>query len=94
MRPGEVLYREGDERCDFFVVLEGQVAMLEGTGDAAGVVAVHRPGRLLGELGLLTGQAAFLTAMAVERARCWPSSPTASASWWEAATPPGRRRPS
>jgi thioredoxin reductase (NADPH) len=66
VRQGEVLYREGDERCDFYVVLEGQVAILEGYGGAVRVVAVHGPRRFLGELGLLTGQAAFLTAVALE----------------------------
>jgi thioredoxin reductase/CRP-like cAMP-binding protein len=65
-RPGDVLYREGDERCDFFVVLEGKVAIIDGFGAAGRVVAVHGPRRFLGELGLLTGQAAFLTAVAVE----------------------------
>jgi thioredoxin reductase (NADPH) len=65
-RQGEVLYQEGDERCDFFVILEGQVAILEGYGGAVRVIAVHGPRRFLGELGLLTGQAAFLTAVAVE----------------------------
>ena len=64
--PGDVLYREGDERCDFFVVLEGKVAIIDGFGGAGRVVAVHGPRRFLGELGLLTGQAAFLTAVAVE----------------------------
>jgi thioredoxin reductase (NADPH) len=66
VRQGEVIYREGDERCDFYVVLEGQVAILEGYGGAVRVVAVHGPRRFLGELGLLTGQAAFLTAVALE----------------------------
>ena len=28
--PGEVLFREGDERYDFFVVLEGKVAVVVG----------------------------------------------------------------
>jgi thioredoxin reductase (NADPH) len=65
-RPGDVLHREGDERCDFFVVLEGKVAIIDGFGGAGRVVAVHGPRRFLGELGLLTGQAAFLTAVAVE----------------------------
>jgi CRP-like cAMP-binding protein len=41
MRPGDVLYREGDEGCDFLVVLESKMAILEGLGDAGRVVAVH-----------------------------------------------------
>ena len=60
---GEVLYREGDEGYDFFVILKGKVAVVEGyTGDER-VIAVHGPGRFLGELSLLTGQAAFTTAV-------------------------------
>jgi thioredoxin reductase (NADPH) len=65
-RRGEVLYREGDERCDFFVILEGQVAIVEEYGGEVRVIAVHGPRRFLGELGLLTGQPAFLTAVATE----------------------------
>ena len=57
---GEVLFREGDERYDFFVVLEGLVAVVSGYGGDERLLAVHGPGRFLGELGLLTGQAALL----------------------------------
>jgi hypothetical protein len=62
-RPGEVLYREGQEDYDFFVVLAGTVAVVEEDGGAERVVSVHGPGRFLGELSLLTGQAAPVTAM-------------------------------
>jgi thioredoxin reductase (NADPH) len=66
-RPGEVLYREGDLDYDFIVVLEGKVAIFEAyeTPDQE-VVAVHGPRRFLGEISLLTGQAAFVTAAVVE----------------------------
>jgi thioredoxin reductase (NADPH) len=66
-RAGQVLFREGDERYDFFVVLEGKVAVIDGYGDPdERLIAVHGPGRFLGELGLLTGQAAFFTAVVLE----------------------------
>ena len=66
-RPGEVLYREGDEDYDFFVVLAGTVAVVEKQGGGAErVVAVHGPGRFLGELSLLCDQAALLTAVVHE----------------------------
>ena len=55
---GDVLYEEDDTGCDFFVILEGKVAVVDSAG---GVVAVHGPGRFVGELGLLTGQPGFLT---------------------------------
>ncbi len=63
---GERLYRQGDSPYDFFVVLAGLVAAhadAEGTEPA---VAVHGPGRFLGELSLLTGQPAFYTTVVRE----------------------------
>ncbi|MBO3746130.1 FAD-dependent oxidoreductase [Streptosporangiaceae bacterium NEAU-GS5] len=65
--PGEVLYREGEPAGEFIVILRGKVAMVEGYGGAEErTIAVHGPGRFLGELGLLTGQAGFLTAVVRE----------------------------
>ena len=65
-REGDVLFREGDEEYDFFVVLAGKVAHVEGHGEEQRVISVHGPGRFLGELSLLTGQPAFFTALVVE----------------------------
>ncbi len=56
---GDVLYRQGDLTCDFFVVLDGLVAVVEAPDQ---VIGVHGRGRFLGELNLLTGEAAFVTA--------------------------------
>ncbi|HYZ29197.1 MAG TPA: FAD-dependent oxidoreductase [Thermoleophilaceae bacterium] len=65
--PGDVLFREGEEGDDLFVILEGQVAIVEGYGRPdERVLSVHGPGRFLGELNLLTGQASFVTAVATE----------------------------
>jgi thioredoxin reductase (NADPH) len=60
---GEVLFREGDAGYDFFVVLDGKVKVVvgEGTGEER-VIAVHGPGRFLGELSVLTGGPSFVTA--------------------------------
>jgi thioredoxin reductase (NADPH) len=63
---GGVLFREGDSRCDFFVILVGKVAIVEGYGGDERVIGVHGPGRFLGELNLLTGQAVFVTAVVRE----------------------------
>jgi thioredoxin reductase (NADPH) len=65
-RPGEVLFQEGDTRYDFFVILEGKVAVVEGFRTDERVLALHGAGRFLGELSLLTGQAAFYTAVVRE----------------------------
>jgi thioredoxin reductase (NADPH) len=64
---GETLVREGERSDHFFVILSGKVAVT--TTDDAGnrhVIRVHGPGRFLGELGDLEGQAAFYTAEVVE----------------------------
>jgi thioredoxin reductase (NADPH) len=65
-RPDQVLYRAGDVNCDFYVVLGGKVATLEGYGSQERVIGVHGPRRFLGSLGLLVGGAVFLTAVVTE----------------------------
>ena len=56
---GDVLFRAGDDRYPFVAILEGEVALLDGAGNE-----IVRQGRsnFLGELSLLSGQNAFLTA--------------------------------
>lgn len=63
MLPGEILYRAGDQGTDFVVVESGLVASLEGAPEDGQVVAVHGPGRFLGELGLLIGERLFVSAV-------------------------------
>jgi thioredoxin reductase (NADPH) len=69
VRRSDVLFREGDVRYDFHIVLDGRVGIVAGRDerhDEPGqLVAVHGPGRFLGELSLLTGQPAFFTAEAL-----------------------------
>ncbi|MET7755892.1 FAD-dependent oxidoreductase [Streptomyces sp. NPDC005389] len=61
---GEVLYREGRPFREFLAILSGTVEILHDQGGPdERTVAVHGPGRFLGELGLLEGQAAFDTAV-------------------------------
>jgi thioredoxin reductase (NADPH) len=66
VRRGHVLYREGDGNCDFFVILEGKVAVVEESEEGQRLVGLHGPGRFLGELGLVTGQTVFVTAVVRE----------------------------
>jgi thioredoxin reductase (NADPH) len=72
---GEYLYRQGDSRYDFFVILEGLVSA---HADAEGVepaVAVHGSRRFLGELSLLTGQPAFYTTVVREAGQVLQAAP-------------------
>ena len=59
--PGEVLFTDGDDSYDFFVVESGAVAIVRGLGDENHVIAVHGPHRFLGELNLLTGGRVYLS---------------------------------
>jgi thioredoxin reductase (NADPH) len=66
-RPGDVLFAEGDRECDFFVVLAGKAASVEAHGTPEErVIAVHGPGRFLGELSLLTGEGSYYSAVALD----------------------------
>jgi thioredoxin reductase (NADPH) len=56
MQVGEILFREGDATYDVMVVLEGQVAVVIGDGDAARELAIQRPRDLMVEFNILTGE--------------------------------------
>src|ERR1700733_4937955 len=65
-QPGEILFGEGERDCDFYVVLGGHVASVEGHGThEERIISVHGRGRFLGELSLLAGQGSFSTALAL-----------------------------
>jgi len=67
VQPGELLFRDGDPSCDFYVILAGKVAVVDGYGTPEErIVSVHGPGRFLGELSLLTGEAVFLSSLVIE----------------------------
>jgi thioredoxin reductase (NADPH) len=63
---GEYLYREGDATFDFFVVLSGLVEIVARSDAVERIITSHGRGRFIGELSLLTGQRAFLSARVVE----------------------------
>ncbi len=63
VKTGDVLFREGDEGYDFFVVESGVVAIVRGYGTEDRVISVHGRHRFLGELNLLTGEHVYLTAV-------------------------------
>ncbi|MFJ2647908.1 FAD-dependent oxidoreductase [Streptomyces sp. NPDC087420] len=60
---GEQLFRAGERSDEFFVVLSGTVAVVEGHDDQEHVVQWHGPRSFLGELNVLEGQTAFVSAV-------------------------------
>src|SRR3712207_5276900 len=63
---GEVLFRAGDTTNDLIVVLEGEVEVVDDFAGERRTMGVFRPGRFLGELNMLTGQAMYLSGVVGE----------------------------
>jgi thioredoxin reductase len=70
---GDVLYAAGDSGYDFVLVETGEIEIVREAraGSPEQVVARHGPGRFLGELNMITGQAAYLTARVAAGGRIW-----------------------
>jgi thioredoxin reductase (NADPH) len=67
---GDVLFADGDETYDLIVLLTGTADIIKGYGrPAASVVASFGPSEFLGEVGMLTGQRAFLSAVITSAGR-------------------------
>jgi thioredoxin reductase (NADPH) len=67
---GDVLFTDGDETYDLIVLLAGTADIVEGYGrPETSVVASYGPSEFLGEIGMLTGQRAFLSAVATSTGR-------------------------
>jgi thioredoxin reductase (NADPH) len=62
---GDVLFADGDQSYDMIVVLEGGVVIVEHYGRPDEMVIIsYGPREFLGEMGLLTGQTVYLSAVA------------------------------
>jgi thioredoxin reductase (NADPH) len=67
---GDVLFADGDVSYDLIVVLDGQVQIVEGHGQPGEtVIATYGRSQFLGEISLLTGQRAYLSAVATTPGR-------------------------
>jgi thioredoxin reductase (NADPH) len=62
----DVLFRVGDARYPFIAVLEGEAAILDAAGQE---IVRHGASGFLGEMNLLTGQTAYLTAVVTQPMR-------------------------
>lgn len=65
LEAGSTLFCEGDRDCGLFVVLDGQVRVVQDDEpEGPRAIAVHGHGRFVGDLSMLTGQAVYVTAVA------------------------------
>ncbi|HTA09646.1 MAG TPA: FAD-dependent oxidoreductase [Streptosporangiaceae bacterium] len=67
---GDVLFADGDLTYDLIVVLDGQVQIVEGhSRPGEKVIATYGRAQFMGEIGLLTGQRAYLSAVTTTAGR-------------------------
>ena len=65
MAAGDVLFADGDVTYDLIVLLAGEARIVERRGQPGEtVIATYGRSQFLGEIGLLTGQRAYLSAVA------------------------------
>jgi CRP-like cAMP-binding protein len=70
MAAGEVLFADGDRSYDLIVVLAGEARIIERRSQPGErVIATYGPSQFLGEIGMLTGQRAYLSAQAATAGR-------------------------
>jgi thioredoxin reductase (NADPH) len=60
---GQVLFRAGDASNDFFVVLEGEIEVIDDFAGEVRSIGFFKPGMFLGDLHMLTGQGVPLSAV-------------------------------
>ena len=65
---GDVLYRAGEAKWDFFVLIDGEVQVVR-EDESQQVIVAYGAGQFVGELGLLTGQRTYLMARATSAGR-------------------------
>jgi CRP/FNR family transcriptional regulator, cyclic AMP receptor protein len=67
LRRGDVLFTEGSEPAELFVVLRGRIAIVNRSVDGReSVVALMQPGEAFGEMGLFLGEGRSAEARALE----------------------------
>jgi thioredoxin reductase (NADPH) len=69
VRAGEVLFAEGDRDFCFFVVVEGEVEIVEHSRGTPHQVAVHKAGEFTGDVDMLSGRSALVTGRAATDGR-------------------------
>jgi thioredoxin reductase (NADPH) len=63
-KAGDTLFHAGDREMKFYVVKNGEVEIIDCTGDTPTQVVVHTPGQFTGDITHLTGRPAIVSAIA------------------------------
>ncbi|HXT48392.1 MAG TPA: FAD-dependent oxidoreductase [Gemmatimonadaceae bacterium] len=76
VRAGEILFAEGDRDFCFFVVLDGEVHIVEHSRGDEHLVRIHGPAEFTGDVDMLTSRKALVTARAARDGRVLAMSAT------------------
>jgi thioredoxin reductase (NADPH) len=63
---GEVLFHPGGESLPFFVVLSGELKIVQASLDGERTIATHGPGHFSGEISMISGQRSLVTGFVSE----------------------------
>ncbi|HEX7002035.1 MAG TPA: ATP-binding protein [Trueperaceae bacterium] len=69
LEPGTVLFREGDQGDDLYVVLEGELLISRRVREIDDVIAARGPGEFVGEMAVVVGRPRSATVTAGQRTR-------------------------
>ena len=61
VKDGELLFQQGDEGTHFFVVVRGELDVVQPNGDSETLIVRHQPGNFTGETAMLAGRRALAT---------------------------------
>lgn len=67
--PGEVVFREGDQSKEVFLILSGSVEVTKQTSSDSQLINTLRGGEIFGEMGSLTNEPRCATVTASEKTR-------------------------
>jgi thioredoxin reductase (NADPH) len=76
-RSGELLFRAGERNPRFYVVIGGQIEIVDESGDAPKTIVAHDPGSFAGDVSLITGRPAVVSAIAHGETDVYEVSPDA-----------------
>jgi thioredoxin reductase (NADPH) len=61
VKDGEILFRQGDDGTHFFVILQGELDVVQPHEDGETLIVRHQPGNFTGETAMLGGRRALAT---------------------------------
>jgi thioredoxin reductase (NADPH) len=61
VKDGEILFKQGDEGAHFFVIVRGELDVVQPHGETETLIVRHQPGNFTGETAMLSGRRALAT---------------------------------